>query len=453
VRPVLIVCETKHVVRANEGVRRLCHPQLLRAPDAWTRVFGVDLALEIDQQQAALVALTIQPLPRGASNKLLVLASKETVLPMKLKALAAALSFELQVTTGKVLTKYEDPNGPSELAKLLGSAGLSLRGASCAMLKGWMHGLIDRQRVDNWIGQFGQLGKYGWIGEAILGEVLMIDQSFPGDRLAAYADDPALALSVNVDPKGVFKSAEIIANLLSKRHNGRTVYRWPAEAIEVGKSDRLMLFEDGLWSGTEAVGVIRSLLGQRNHNPKTKVLDDPARLSAVDLTLVYGVATDYGQALVRRYLSDQRLTNIRISAVDVLPVADSDLLRDLTDPTFDPETLYREGPDAGRLRPHLFAALEHRGVPTKALEEMHEFCSGVGYQLFKNYLDRQRVVANWDPWPETKLGKAALGYHGLAFTHAFGHSVPKASLPLLWSRGPVEWKGRTVTWKPLFDNA
>ena len=86
---------------------------------------------------------------------------------------------------------------------------------------------------------------------------------------------------------------------------------------------------------------------------------------------------------------------------------------------------------------------------------MRKFCADVGRQLLVNYVRHMVDHKGWDwvHWNATKLDKGATGYHGLALTHAFAHSVPKATLPLLWFGGRVKYGGREIVWHPLFANA
>ena len=205
---------------------------------------------------------------------------------------------------------------------------------------------------------------------------------------------------------------------------------------------------DGLWTGTEAVGVFESLLGHREDREKTQALKDPAMLSAVTLTLVYGVATDYGASMVNRYLRDKNLTNVSIFAAETIPLTSPQLLASINDTAFDVTDLRRHGPAPHDITPHFFNHFDNSAEQALAID----FCKQVGQQLFDNYLAEQ-VAGGWSPWDEQKRLKCCFGMNGLGLTHAFGHSVPKATMPLLWCKGPVQWQGRTVEWIPLFDHA
>lgn len=43
--------------------------------------------------------------------------------------------------------------------------------------------------------------------------------------------------------------------------------------------------------------------------------------------------------------------------------------------------------------------------------------------------------------------------YGLGMALAFGHSVPKASLPLFWMDGDVTIGANSLKWQPLFPDA
>jgi hypothetical protein len=79
--------------------------------------------------------------------------------------------------------------------------------------------------------------------------------------------------------------------------------------------------------------------------------------------------------------------------------------------------------------------------------QTEKFCKEIGVQLFRLYLSAK----GW-PWPEPKIEACSCGMYGLGLNLSFGHSIPKASLPLLWASGPVRYDRSTVDWVPLFEN-
>lgn len=69
------------------------------------------------------------------------------------------------------------------------------------------------------------------------------------------------------------KSGEVIAILLTKLF-GDIVYDSPPMAIKAMPLGKPAVFEDGLWSGTEAMGVVESLLREQEGREKTAPLED-----------------------------------------------------------------------------------------------------------------------------------------------------------------------------------
>lgn len=143
------------------------------------------------------------------------------------------------------------------------------------------------------------------MADAILGNTVLIAPHELGRRFAESPLSGADAVVYNKDGRGTIKSGEVIANLLTKRLPTLQILDSLTEAIEKHPGGKIAMVEDGLWTGTEAVGVFESLLGNREAKEKTAALRDPALLKDVTLTLIYGVTTDYGVSMVRRYLSER----------------------------------------------------------------------------------------------------------------------------------------------------
>ena len=99
-----------------------------------------------------------------------------------------------------------------------------------------------------------------------------------------------------------------------------------------------------------------------------------------------------------------------------------------------------------------FAFQDDKGWKDPAsLLRARAFCAKVGEQLWLSYITRK----NFDlvAWPDDRIRRCALGMEGLGLTFAFPHSVPKASLPVLWARGRVTLNGVSIDWVPLLPNA
>lgn len=451
-RQLVIVCESSHAHLVEGVVKAFCHPAL----EAFVSVIAVDVGAEgaFKSDRDRLVAIANNNLP-GTSQPPLVCHTREAGVAVRLKNLAAVYEFDTKQQTLSQLTKAR--NGEASAVPIqsrLNECGLSLRGGAVELLQHWSHARIDRNAVDAWLNQFGQLGKeYAWIGEAILASISLVPAAELGELFGQIALPPGTAICINRDPRTTAKSGDVISNLLTKRHNGATIHASPADAIENHGATSIVVFEDGLWSGTEALGIIESLLGSREpHRLKTRSLKDPAQLADVEIVFAYGVATDYGTAMVEHYLREKGLSTVRIEAARKIEVAPADVLEKLKAGTANFNEWREKGPEGG-INPHFFSSLAARGIGAVKIQAAKLFCAAVGRQLFEQYLAEQATLRKWDPWAADKLDRASLGMHGLGMTQAFAHSVPKATLPLLWRNGRVNFNNRTVDWVPLFKNS
>lgn len=204
------------------------------------------------------------------------------------------------------------------------------------------------------------------------------------------------------------------------------------------------------------MGVIESLQGKRPGREKTRPLQDPACLAEIDFTFAYGVSTDFGAAVVAKFIENEGLQGrFRVMSGETVSVASQQLLVGIASGDVPLASIRKVGPPATELRPYISAqfAKDDALSPTQR-QEATAFCEDVGRQLFASYLDgMQRASEAWKPWPPEKLASCGLGMNGLGMVHAFSHSVPKATLPLIWASGEVNWKNRRVAWRPLLPNA
>lgn len=446
-RPVLILCEPRHLADVLVHIRTHAHPQLI---GAMLTAFDVDPNLHMQEAQNRVIAWVLEA--RQASEGCQVVATREIAKFLELPGLKAPLRFELRITSAASLTARENRGNPLVKSLITGS-GLDVVSAATSMAQQWSHATLNRPHVEHWLEQFARLGRHGWLGKALLGQVRLTSSAALSEALVRMTIDPEAAICVSREPRGGFKSADVLGNMLHKRFTGRKVYPSPAAAIESDGQRHVVLFEDGLWSGTEAMGIIDSLLGRRDSKLKTARLQAPELLRATNFRLAYAVGTDYGQALLRRYLDDNELPNVQIHCCDVLRIAQPELLEQMTDPTFELSSIRDAGPESALLRPHIFEALKVQGMSTSDVARAAAFSRTVGSQLFSNYVDGMKVSAGWSSWAPEKIQRASIGMHGLGLTHGFSHSIPKASLPLFWGSGPVRLNGSVVNWSPLFPNS
>ena len=446
-RSLLILCEPRHESAIRALLAKFAHPRLI---GKLVDVMAVDLNHHMGEGQVKVIAWVHSPRDQ-ATNGCLVVATKEVSSYLSLPILVSATSAKLQVTSVADLTRQPGKGDPL-VKSLVNQCALDVISASTAAAQQWSHSTITRPAVDHWIGQFARLGSYGWLGKALLGQMNLTSHAGLSETLHGMSFDPSAALSVNREPRGNFKSADVLGTMLNKRFAGRPVHGSPAIAIEQHGARNVVLIEDGLWSGTEAMGIIDSLLGKRDDRLKTARLQDPTLLSKTQFRLAYAIGTDYGVGLVKRHLAESGLEHIQVECAEVLQVATPELLENLATPGYNIDSILAVGPDAAMLQPHVFQALRAAGFDAGEVARAKRFSTEVGKQLFNNYL-LVKQQAGWQPWPEQKIQNAANGMHGLGLTYGFAHSIPKACLPLMWGSGKVAFNGKEVDWVPLFPNS
>lgn len=453
-RQLVIVCGRDNAPAVKAGLAQYGHP---RAVFEFVTIVEVDLGAEINPRQLradVYEVLTGHAASSKAIGEPLVCATRETTQALGLTTLKGMIALEGKVVHASALCTLQASNGQPLIARLLNQCDLSLRNASAHFISQWDHHQLGRPDVLAWLDQFGQLGRLTWIGEAILRSLRLIDANALGLHFATIFDKEDGALCVNRDARRHGKSGDTIATLITKR-SSRVVYESPATAIDIHNHRRIILFEDGLWSGTEAMGVIESLQGKRPDKEKTRALRDVACLSDIDFTFAYGLATNYGKAVVNKFILNEGLSGqFRVVAADEVDVASEKLISDIENGRMPLNEIREIGPPVSELRPYVVEQFNRDTTLTDVRrQEAVAFCRDVGRQLFGAYLDGMRKSAGWDSWPKEKVDMCGLGMNGLGMVHAFSHSVPKATMPLIWGSGEVEWKGRRVLWRPLLPNA
>jgi len=320
----------------------------------------------------------------------------------------------------------------------------------------WSHAKLDSHHIDLWAGQFLQLGAPPKLPELILASLRFVSPADLGDLLGRAAPSGAHAPCVNYDDRTHGKSAEVIANLLTKHFSNRHIFKAPADAVAAGNIE-LCIYEDGLFTGTEAVGILESLLGERDPSrSKTKALDDRNAFSTLQIAMVYGLGTDYGVGIIQKSLKERGFVNVQVSCAESLRITPAELHAQLQIEELTVTELWETGPPEPGLNPAFLEFAKGLGSFTDSqLVQIEDFCKVVGRQLFLNYThEMKRRSSTYREWPAEKLDKCSWGMWGQGLTVAFGHSVPKASLPLLWGVGAVAYNGKVVSnWRPLFPNA
>ncbi len=328
------------------------------------------------------------------------------------------------------------------LPAILRQSGLDWRTFITARLRAWIHSVIDEAHVEQWLGQFRRLG-VAWIGEHLL---RTLDFWTP-ERLKGAAGLNAECLRqfdcLCLKRQQAGKSADFLGNLFRK-HVSAMDPKYPIadfvsmlEEPDTGNHYRRILFiEDSLLTGTEMTNFLSGLLGLQARPgrpwPVAK-LQSLERISQRQIEFRFTVSTSLGIQRFKSFLAEHKLDN---ACVTHFPDGFIEVLTSAGQEALDRGVFYHSGisncpaaPDA-----HL-EKVAFRGVWKNESQRsrVEAFCRDVGRQLFTEYLRRKGYQ-----WDQTKIAASSFGMHGLGLNLAFSHSVPKASLPLLWAEGKVE---------------
>ena len=449
-RRLVIACQPRDAVDIRARIREYAHPGVV---DTFVAVQEIDVDVD-DAGDSALNLLNeghSTRVPQGATNaQPFVAATKDVGAFLKMGKTAHGIHYEEFPATK--LRRHSGKRDECLIEDLLTTCGLTVVPAAASMLRTYAHTApaIDVSAINAWLGQFRRL-KVEKYGMAILRQIRLMEQSVLGTLLAEAHIPDGAAICVNRDRTTSGKSEAVVSNLVLKRAAGGKVFDSPKDAVDAG-STKVAIFEDGLWTATELIGVLQSMLGKRPGSEKTPALTDLSRFNELDFTLVFGVATDYGLARLNLFLQENSISNIKAIAGQTMSVTGGrDIGATFTATGATTDGLRRHGPPDGLIQPAVFSAT----ALTAAQEaDMKTFCADVGRQLFVNYNQIMKGRrADYKDWPSDKLDRCSLGMWGFGLTFAFAHSVPKASLPLLWAEGKVTWGNATVSnWAPLFPN-
>lgn len=194
--------------------------------------------------------------------------------------------------------------------------------------------------------------------------------------------------------------------------------------------DEFVIYEDGLWSGSEAVRRLQAIA---------------ATPPAARVTFRFGVVTDFGISVVR-----QAIRSLGLTASVGVDTAGLEAKRFLSTPL--PAHLQT---GVGMEQCDYFKELHNHIAPYAFREagnwsaEEIAFSEDIGRQLVGRWLHLKK---GREPTGD-EIGVFALGGGGFASMLAFSRSIPKVCLPLLWLDGPVEVGGKRVTWQPLLADA
>lgn len=200
-------------------------------------------------------------------------------------------------------------------------------------------------------------------------------------------------------------------------------------------ADEIVIYEDGLWSGSETVKRLTAIKASGSLRP---------------IRFKFVVVTDFGLMVARQAIRYLELQNIvKIDATD------SRLERFLA-ANIPSHLLFGH-----EMEPKAYFEALHSCVEISAfqdpkdwpegtgIDEAREIAKTLGRQLAKQWYERDRPDDDVDEGAD----KFSLGGGGFASTMMFTRSVPKVCLPLFWLAGQVSLNGKTINWKPLFLDA
>ena len=313
---------------------------------------------------------------------------------------------------------------------LAGRFGLLWLERADTQLLNWMWKKTDAAQ---WLAQFEDLG-IGWVGEGLLRQFEVISsneltRSFSINRASIYGTSVAYTF---FEGEELGDSSKHIANLLPKLFPMDAIFGFQSIVADSKVRDLVYLFEDGLWSGVEVrkrLRLVDELYGDKSR-PWQK------------LKLRFGVTTDFGLLVVRRFLLAKGFQSIEVDT--------SDAVRFLR---FLPDVSDAECADEGRSEDEFIqwlhqivspAAFREETVWDGREKEAMAICRILGSQLVRQWLSQTP-----EKFTEARVERFTLGGGGFASTLVFSHSAPMVCLPVYWLFGVVEYQGKRCMWKPL----
>lgn len=271
------------------------------------------------------------------------------------------------------------------------------------------------------------------------------------------------------------KSWGVMSNVLKKglESKGGEAEILPIhEAVTKGARDgRLVrIMEDGLFSATELLAVVESLVGARTagdteRREKTPPLEDVSYMRTARQEWAYGCVTDYGQimfhamakvyglssATLHVHEKTHQIAVLRPGAVEVMQARLAQIA-----PILELAAHEERRQKLREFRHELTKQIVPVPWSSDAVidQKLRELCQGLGAQLWRTFLIARHGQVDSDRWPDSRIQKCGLGMEGMGLTFAFAHSIPRASLPVLWGTGKVRAAdGADIDWFPLFPRA
>jgi hypothetical protein len=356
----------------------------------------------------------------------------------------------------RALNSFPDLGSFEEaIPAILRQSSLDWRTFIVRQLRAWHHSVINDAHVERWLRQFRKLG-VPEIGERLL---RMLDFWTPERLKTAVAIDSATidrfdCICLKRNQAG--KSGDFLGNLLRKQISvidSRYPIKDFVEVLNESSSivPKILFVEDCLLTGTEMTNFLAGLLGLKpkaNRQWPVERLVSPQRLLDCELEFRFGVITSLGRQRLQAFLLENgfKTVSVTCSGDGFREVLTTEGQTALLDGAFFEPMISNcpANPDVHIDR----LAFQGPWYREKIRLRTQEFCRQIGLQLFEHYLKEK----GWE-WPRQKVESASFGMYGLGLNIAFGHSVPKASLPLFWAKGTVRYDGSTLEWVPLFENA
>jgi hypothetical protein len=452
-RPVLIISLPERIGELEAAATMFVHPRAAKH----VKIFSIPAALPTRNATMLINNEAVSLKEAGCFRDCVILLDQEV------KCNCNELKTHFDVVErhpyNKLRNQSHTQKGRPFLRKFLNSHGLCNLSYAQMLAEQWMHSSVNDNTIDLWLEQFDQF-KCRWLGEKLLTLLYVMSAAEIGDVLTKLddTDDENGPYCVLRDPSVSGKSGDVLSNLLRKRFKKRKIIACPSSFFDEALDGKLHIVEDGLWTATEIIGVLESILGLRagtKKREKVKPLKDPSAFRSCNVVLHFAVTCDYGSQMLSLFLKRQQLANVQLSKpndfFEVLSASGKKLLSAELDSS-DPNELWAKGLPDGAVIPWIFGDANHN-FWGKKLDRAHLVTQHLGEQLFTRYLERQSAQSGWTMWPQDKIRKCALGMWGLGLAFAFPHSIPKATLPVFWSYGKVDIEGKTLEWRPLFENA
>lgn len=292
--------------------------------------------------------------------------------------------------------------------------------------------------LQDWCDQFAHLG-VAYMGRRLLMQLQVISFADNGKPFAPRRHDVIGQKAIHCyfndgDPGGSWVSVQDqLSHDIPEQYVQPIEVKLDAFALPVGEVDELLIYEDGLWSGSETVKRLTALKGLADKRP---------------ITLKFAVVTDFGLMVARHAIRHLGLQgSVRVDASDAK-------LEYFIKATLPVELELGHG-----MQPEAYFSALHEHVERAAFRNSHDWPEGrdkameiaksLGGQLVRRWYETERPEED----AEKGVEKFDLGGGGFASTTVFARSVPKVCLPLFWLSGPVSLNDRTIDWKPLFLDA